>query len=210
MRIRLIFEKTESMRYTGHLDLYRTLERTIRRANLPLGYSKGYTPRPKISIASPLPHGFISEYEMVDIWLDEVSPLDEIKGRILKASPPGVKVRTLEEVGLNSPKPQNMLESAEYEAVFLNPVADLGILVKNLLSSEVLSRERRGKPYNLRPLVLNLKEISPDTDGRQRLWLHLLAQEGATGRPDEVVREMGVNPFSVRFKRVKLHFSDMA
>ena len=57
MRYRIFFSKTEAMRFTGHLDLHRTLERTMRRANLPLAYSEGFTPRPKFNPCLSTPVG---------------------------------------------------------------------------------------------------------------------------------------------------------
>jgi hypothetical protein len=77
MRIRLIFSKTGSLRYTGHLDLHTIWERTIRRAGLPLMYTQGFHPGPKIQLASALPLGFIGRCEIVDIWLDETPPNGE-------------------------------------------------------------------------------------------------------------------------------------
>ncbi len=59
-RLRLTFAKTAAMRYTGHLDLHTTWERTLRRARLPLAYSQGFHPQPKIQLASALPLGFTS------------------------------------------------------------------------------------------------------------------------------------------------------
>ena len=58
MRLRLTFSKTGSLRYTGHLDLHTIWERTIRRAGLPLAYTQGFHPGPKIQIASALAAGF--------------------------------------------------------------------------------------------------------------------------------------------------------
>ena len=71
MRIRVTFSKTYHMRYTSHLDVHRTWERTLRRARLPLAYSQGFNPRPKINLAAALPLGFTSDCEIVEFWLDE-------------------------------------------------------------------------------------------------------------------------------------------
>src|SRR5512136_2023173 len=73
MRLRIVFSKTGSLRYTGHLDLQTVWERTVRRAGLPLAYTHGFHPGPKIQIASALPLGFIGRCEIVDIWLQESS-----------------------------------------------------------------------------------------------------------------------------------------
>jgi len=67
MRIRVKFAKTEPMRFTSHLDLYRAWERLLRRADVPLVFSQGYNPRPRIQLAAPLPLGITSNCEIIDI-----------------------------------------------------------------------------------------------------------------------------------------------
>ena len=71
MRLRLTFTKSGGLRYIGHLDLQTLWERTVRRAGLPLAYTQGFHPGPKIQIAAALPLGFIGRAEIVDLWLDE-------------------------------------------------------------------------------------------------------------------------------------------
>ena len=72
MRLRIYFIKNQQMRYTSHLDLHRAWERAFRRADLPLAYSEGFSPRPVLNIAAPLPLGFMSTSEIGDFWLHEV------------------------------------------------------------------------------------------------------------------------------------------
>ena len=78
MRLRIGFAKNDLMRFTGHLDLHRSWERIFRRAGLPLAYTQGFSPHPRINLASALPLGFTSEAELVDVWLEAELPLDEI------------------------------------------------------------------------------------------------------------------------------------
>ncbi|MFN2265763.1 MAG: TIGR03936 family radical SAM-associated protein, partial [Anaerolineales bacterium] len=65
MRIRVKFAKTEPMRFTSHLDLYRAWERLLRRADLSLVFSQGYNPRPKLQLAAPLALGITSQAEII-------------------------------------------------------------------------------------------------------------------------------------------------
>ena len=207
MRVRIIFEKTDAMRFTGHLDLHRTLERTLRRARLPLSYSQGYTPRAKIHLASALPLGFTSEHELADFWLDERLSLPEIEKRFVDASPPGVRLRQAWEADDALPSLQSDLRSAEYVVTLTEPIPDLADRVRATLEAESLPRTRRKKSYDLRPLILELSILEPDEAGRQRLHMHLTAQEGATGRADEVLKELGVEVAAARVRRTGLKFS---
>ncbi|MCX6060238.1 MAG: TIGR03936 family radical SAM-associated protein, partial [Chloroflexi bacterium] len=82
MRARITFSKQGALRYTGHLDLHRLWERAMRRAELPLAYSLGFHPQPKISIASALPLGFSSLGEVLDVRFSEELSAHEIASRL--------------------------------------------------------------------------------------------------------------------------------
>lgn len=208
MRLRIRFSKTSHMRFTGHLDLHRTWERTFRRAGLPLAYSQGYNPRPKINLASALPLGFTSDSEVVDVWFEEELPPAEVAERLKKAAPPGLKINQVKEVDLRAATLQVALAAAEFIVTFLDPVDDLAGRVERLQTADSLPRERRSKPYDLRELIEKMEILPTDEEGRQRLYLRLTAQEGATGRPEEVADEMGIDPNSTRVHRTGLIFKD--
>ena len=115
MRIRITFSKTGALRYIGHLDLHKLLERTSRRAGLDLMYSQGFHPQPKIQLASALPLGFSSTCELVDMWINGEVDLETLPERLSKAVPPGLGIRKVEYVEEKSPPckprwfPQNMM-----------------------------------------------------------------------------------------------------
>ena len=207
MRLRITFAKTREMRYTSHLDLYRTWERTLRRAKLPLAYSQGYNPHPKINLASALPLGFTSQNEVMDVWLDEDLPSKQVEQALQAAAPPGLVIQQVEPVDERLPTLQTVLEASDYSITFLEPVERLDERVKALLAAEELPRERRGKPYDLRPLILELRCMPDDEQGNQRLFARLRAQEGATGRPEEVIDAIGALVEATRVHRTGLVFS---
>ena len=74
-----------------------------------------------------------------------------------------------------------------------------------LSESESLPRQRRGKDYDLRPLIETLRLETPTPAGQQQVWMRLAARTGATGRPDEVLDAMGVPPQRARITRTVLH-----
>ncbi len=205
-RWRLVFAKTEAMRYTGNLDVQRTLERMFRRADLPLAHSRGYNPRPKLHIASALPLGVTGRAELADFWLERPLDAADLRERLRRAQPPGLQVVEVYPVPLNAPALQNIVHHAVYEAQLLEPVPDLAERVHALLAQAHLPRQRRGKPYDLRPLILGLEAqpATPEAPG-PRLRMTLLARPGATGRPDEVLDALGLAPAAARVERVALH-----
>lgn len=206
MRIRITFSKTEAMRYTGHLDLHRAWERIFRRAGLPIAYSQGFHPQPRINLASALPLGFTSEAEVADIWLEKDLPLPDVEAALRLAAPPGIQIHQLDGVAPSAPVLQTQVQSAEYRIDLLDPVPDLLQRVVVLLAADSLPRERRGKRYDLRPLVESLLVYTPDETGSVHLFTRLAAREGATGRPEEVLDVLGVRLDAVRVHRTRLIF----
>ena len=200
MRIRITFEKTEAMRYTSHLDLQRTWERTLRRAQLPLAYSQGFSPHPKINLGAALPLGFTSQAEIIEVWLEEQFTLQEIEATLTPALPPGLVVTHMEETELRSPKVQNLIQSTQYKVSLSESQPKLGQQVSELMQKTSLMRERRKKQYDLRPLI---KALQVNDEGNQ-IEMHLSALPGATGRPDEVLRALEINPHEVNVHRTAI------
>lgn len=209
-RIRLTFSRSQPLRYTGHLDMQIVWERTFRRARLPLMYSQGFHPQPKINQACPLPLGMISRMEVLDFWLQPDVPLDEISPALLPALPPGIEIINLAEEDLRTPALQTQVTSTIYQATFLIPFsADLlDQSVFTFLASPQILRVRRNKPYDLRPLVHNLEVLQTSNPLNPHLQMHLAARDGATGRPEEVISALAYDPLDTRFERMQLLFGE--
>jgi radical SAM-linked protein len=201
-RYRLSFHKTEAMRFTGHLDLYRALERTIRRAGLPLAYRGGFSPHPRLQLAAALPLGFTSRAEVADLWLEQSLETSDVLDRLQAAAPPGVRFNEVRTAAADEPALQEQVIGASFSASLSGPPADLAERVRSLLSSASVIRQRRGKSYDLRPLIDSL-----EVAGRGTLVMRLSAREGATGRPDEVLEALGLDPLSAEIERTSLTFA---
>ncbi len=169
MRLRITFSKSGSLRYTGHLDLHTIWERTIRRAGLPLMYTQGFHPGPKIQLASALPLGFIGRAEIVDLWLEDSPsnlPLPPYAQLVQPFAPPGLTILIVEHVEEPAPALQTQVISAEYEATLLDPpdasaLPDLPQRLTTLMACASLPSQRRGKNYDLRPLIEGLTLLPP-------------------------------------------------
>jgi radical SAM-linked protein len=208
MRIRITFTKNGALRYIGHLDLHKLWERTTRRADLALQYSQGFHPQPKIQLASALPLGFSSRCELVDMWVDGKVDLISLPARLARAVPPGLGILNVEDIDEKGPPLQTQVISAEYEVTLFDEV-DLSALEQRIassLESAALPRKRRGKAYDLRPLIETLHLIEPDPQGQPRLKMQLAAREGATGRPEEVLDVLGIRYEGTRVERCRFLF----
>lgn len=203
-RYRIEFEKLSPMRFTGHLDLYRTWERTLRRAGLPLAYSQGYSPHPRIHLACALPLGCTSDCELADVWLEQGWEPEAILQALRRSTPPGLAVRSVRFIEYAEPALQRQVRSAEYR-VDVDPggLTSVEESVRALLSASSLIRERRGKSYDLRPLVETLALESGES-GQASLMMRLAAREAATGRPEEVLQALGLDPMLHPVRRIGL------
>lgn len=209
MRLRITFAKQDALRYTGHLDLHRIWERASRRAELPLAYSQGFHPQPKISLASALPLGFSSTCEVLDMRLTEDLPLEGLKERIQAAVPTALKIMEVKSVDEKLPALQTLVSEAVYEVLFTEAIDGprLTQQVAEMMNTPSLPRERRGKSYDLRPLIEQVSVIT-NPQGRVRLKMQLAAREGATGRPEELLDHLGISADTVRVERTRLIFSN--
>ena len=93
MKVRYVikFTKESSVKFISHLDLMRTIQRVIRRADLPMEYSKGFNPHMALSIAQPLSVGVYSDAEYMDIVLVEELEEKEIIDRLNAKTASGIK-----------------------------------------------------------------------------------------------------------------------
>ena len=212
MRLRITFTKQGALRYTGHLDLHKIIERSIRRAKLPLAYSQGYHPQPKLNLAAALPLGFSSRAEVMDIWLNE--DVDDVPATLQPHVPPGLTILDAKPVDDREPSLQSQVVGAEYEVEITEAGFWSGLTEKiaSVLESESIPRIRRKKEYDLRPLIegLTLTPISSPLkeDENPVLFMRLSAREGATGRPEEVLDVLGIPLEDTKVERTRLIFKD--
>jgi radical SAM-linked protein len=212
MRVRITFSKQGALRYTGNLDLHKMLERSIRRARLPLAYSQGYHPQPKLNLAAALPLGFASRAEVMDMWLNE--EVDDIVPALQANVPPGLTILGAEEVDEREPSLQTQVVAAEYEVEITEAGYGPGLTEKiaSVMESESIPRERRNKQYDLRPLIEELTltpNLSPyKGEENPFLFMCLTAREGATGRPEEVLDALGIPIEVCRVERTALIFDN--
>ena len=80
--------------------------------------------------------------------------------------------------------------------------------IATCLQAETLPRERRGKAYDLRPLIESIEFGEPDAEGQPHLTLLLAAREGATGRPEEVLDALGIPYEDTRVERSRMLFRE--
>ena len=174
---------------------------------MPLAYSQGFHPSPKIQLASALPLGFSSRAEIMDMWLTTECEVSRLRIDLQAALPNDIQILDIEPVDDRVPPLQTQVIAAEYEATLPDEFAsDLTSRLSAIMEAASLPRERRGKPYDLRPLIESLEAAPAEGSGKWRIRMRLSAREGATGRPEEVLSALGIPPESVRVERTRLIF----
>ncbi len=210
MRIRVTYQKDGALLYTSTLDVQTLWERSVRRAGLKLTYSQGFHPQPRIQIANPLPLGIVGELELIDIWLvDEENPV-EIVRRLNSALPEGMRVTQVEPVDENGPSLPKQIDASEYRVDLLNSVetADkLQEMSEKMLAKDALPRVRNRKAYDLRPLIQDLT-VQENGAGNADIFLKMPSNSSQTGRPEEVMAELGIPLENFRVTRTKLIFAE--
>ena len=203
MRVRVTFSKQGALRYTGHLDLHKMLERSIRRAKLPLAYSQGYHPQPKLNLAAALPLGFASRAEVMDMWLSE--DIENVVSALQSNVPPGLTILGSKTVDDREPSLQSQVIAAEYQVEITEVDTGAGLTEKiaSVFEAESIPRVRRKKEYDLRPLIEELTLSDED-----HIFMRLTAREGATGRPEEVLDVIGIPLEDTRIERTRLLFKE--
>lgn len=196
------FSKTGKIRWTSHRDLARMWERAFRRVDLPLAYSIGFSPRPKVSFGLALSTGHESVAEYLDFELDrartERLEIAQLPGRLTAALPNGIDVTMVGVVDDRRDSLQHEVTSTTFELVVAGATAsEVAVLAAEALAAEslVITRERKGQPVtdDVRPAIEGLEVVGPVTDdagaAAVRLQAELASQTRAL-RPSELLAAM--------------------
>lgn len=211
MKARISYSKLGKIRFTGHRDVARMWERSLRKAEVPVAMSTGFTPRLKMAFGLALPTGAESLVELVDITLsDDTVDLDDVARRVNGCLPVGMTVTSIRECGaLEDSLQEDVVATTWLMAVDAPDVADN--VDRVVAASEVwVDRERKGESRrdDIRPGILGLRSISNETSELlPPLWLGessgvlieaMLTTAGRGIRPTELVEALvpGCEPWN--------------
>ena len=208
-RLRITFSQGEELKYISHLDLMRLWQRVLRRADIPLAYSQGFSPHPKLSLAAPLAIGVISSGELMDIFLQHrVSPRFFIKA-VSQQLPTGLDISEVVEIGLGLPSLQSQVSCAEYEVTLETnkETEEVNISIKSLLAKDSLpwqhARDKEIRKYDLRSLINNIWLLDWNPP-ECTLGMLLRCDSRGTGRTEQVVSALGFENAPKTIHRTRL------
>ena len=186
-RLRVRYAKRGRLRFTSHRDFSRAFERAVFRARLPMAYSSGFNPHPRISYAGAAPTGSASEAEYLELALAEVLDPAAVHLALDEALPDGldvVEVVVAPAIGLTE-----LLQVSHWQLSLPVPVAEAEAAVATFLAADEVLVHRMTKKgmrdFDSRAAVLSLT-VSPADQG-SLLDLLLRHLEPAV-RPDDVLR----------------------
>ncbi len=207
-RLRVTFSRGDELKFITHLDVMRFWERALRRANLPVAYSEGFSPHAQISLAAPLAVGMTSEAELMDVFLSEPVQPKQFMRRLAEQLPAGAGLVSAQEVGLGLPALQAAVRFAEYavEIPTARSRVDARSAVSDFLAADSIpwqhQREQEIRTYDIRAHVAALGVEQADATGC-RLHMRLKNDNTGSGRPEQVVAALGL-PAPARIHRTKL------
>ena len=217
-RVRVRYAKLGRLVALSHLETMHSLLRAFRRAGLPMAYSQGYHPKPKISFGPALSVGIESRAELLDLELVGTADPADIAPRLERALPEGLKLLSVELVDEAAPSIGEALRAVHYVAEFTDEswTADrLAERIEGFLSAESAviqrvkavknkDRRRHQRVAGTRQREINLREIVTHlgVEGPKRVAFSLRADPSGSARPAEVLAAVfgaeGIPPTGVR------------
>lgn len=160
MRKRVRFSKQGNLKYIGHLDMQRLLQRAMRKAHYPLAYSQGYNPHPLISFAQPLSLGFTSDNEYMDMRLKEDVSHEQLIASMNAILPEGVEFLEVIDLPEGAPKAMAAVEAARYHIV-LDRSLERDKMEEFFKQEEILveklTKKKRVKTVDLKAGIIDLQ-----------------------------------------------------
>ena len=190
-RLRIRYAKRGRMRFTSHRDFSRAFERALVRARVPMAYSSGFNPHPRISYAGAAPTGSASEAEYLEIGLAEPRTAEEVRRLLDDSLPPGLDV--LEVTEASGRALADRLEASRWRITLPGvepaPVADA---VRTFLAAEQVMVERMTKrglrSFDCRQAVVSLSAVESGGSAEACAIIEVVLRHGTPSvRPDDVL-----------------------
>lgn len=186
MKMLVVFQKLGGLRFVGHLDLQRAMQRALRRSGLPVSYSQGFNPHLLISFAAPLSVGIAGLREIMEVPLEKDIPEDEFLMRLNETLPEELKAKSARLLSDEHPAAMARLFAAQYKIIPLEEAEKLFEALPAFLAQTAIPFLRRSKSGekmdDFRPMIFNLRA----KEGA--LYATLSLSEKGTGKPDQLLQ----------------------
>ena len=190
--VRIKFSKVGSLQFISHLDLNRTMKTVMIRAGIPIKYSEGFNPHPKMVFALPLSVGAESITELLDFKITRPMSKEELTERLNNAFPPEMRV-------LDAYQPDSKFVSIKYAEYELENDEDFSLDPLEQDEIVLLKRTKSGeKMTDIKPMIHSYKKEG------NKLTCVLSASPDQYLNPDYIAKVLGINDCTILRKRVLL------
>lgn len=187
--------KGPELRFISHLDLLRTVEKALRRAQIPIALTQGYNPHPKLAFAAALPVGMSSSGEYVEFTLKERWEPERFRAALNAQLPEGLKIAEVKEVLYKVPSLMALVNLAGYEVLVQYPPKvspeEFAAVWENFLAQEAVVIERLTKKgtrtFDILPLIYSY-QVQQAAAATARIILQLRMGPRGSVRPEEVLQ----------------------
>lgn len=190
MKKRVYFDKFGEMKFISHLDLLRFFDRLLKKSQIPVKYSQGFHPRPKMSFGSPVSLGTEAYDELMDFELETPMSNEEVFKRLNSSNVVGFKVNKVEEV----PRKSSIME--EYTVMIYEiegSEEDISKLEELLNRDEIIEvKEKKGK-IATRDLKVRIKSFKRENNK--------ITMEIINTSPNSYLELVGIEQQDVKIKR---------
>ncbi len=198
MYMRLVVKYTigEKVKYISHLDFMRLVQRALRRAEIPVAYSKGFNPHPKLSFASALAVGTLSDGEYLDIILDREMDPKTLCHRMNEKLPEGIRFVEAVAIDEKAPSLMSLIERGEYlikiSGVKSRKIDAVSLIENFLKQTEIVTIKKTKKgdrQVNIRPMIHKIDIIDQHQDG---ITIKALVSTGSKAnlRPEQLIEAL--------------------
>ena len=208
-RVRIRFSRGQEVKFISHLDIMRLWQRALHRAGIPLAYSEGFNPHPRISLAAPLAIGVTSETELMDVFCARwVSP-HHFTSALNQQLPVSIEIQQVYPIAPTMPSLQAQVRYSEYKVEVKTEKGrqEVETALNNLLSVKHLpwqhQRDTGPRSYDLRALIDDLWLVGWHSD-YATIGMRLRCDSSGSGRPEQVITALGFSNYPRFIHRTKL------
>lgn len=203
MRMMVVFEKGADLRFVGHLDLLRTIQRALRRSGLPIMYSQGFSPFVRLGFAAPLSVGIVGLREMMEVPMGDGATEQEFTEKMNAVLPRCLKIKACYEIDDHFPTLMSLVAGSRYTIAFLKGEAEdkAFAAVDSFMALKEYTAKRKTKTgekeTDIRPFVL--KAETETKDDKYLIHLETVATAAGSLKPtlwlDSLCKFAGAEPF---------------
>lgn len=208
-KYRIKYERNENAKFISHLDLMRTMNRALRRANAPLQYTQGFNPHSIMTVALPLSVGILSTSEYLDVTFKEDVYEIQFTQKLNDTMPDGIRIIEIRKA--DDMRAFKHIETALYSATFKSSIKPDCDGFMNMGEAVMLKRTKSGeKEENILPDIHHM--TLTEDGGLYTLDMRINAGSKRNLKPELVMsafqKFQGVEPEGMQIERKAIYFDD--